>query len=348
MIVLHLLSVGLIFFLSRVECQGFIKTPVQESIKELCAGRSEEEFFRLSTDGDCRDVARCDKAGKSGSIRLASIRCPSGLAFDLDKQICDWKSKVVNCDQLSKPRLVKPNFNTEKPVCPPGELQCGDGECVERELFCDKKADCEDGSDENACGVDEDPNGAELCDTSKCLLPECFCSPDGTIAPGVGDGNLEINNVPQMITLSFNGAVNSENIRLYRKLFHQDRLNPNSCTVKTTFFVSHKFTNYSAVQELHHAGHEMAVFSITSNDDQEYWSQASYDDWLGEMAGARLIIEKFSNITDDAVVGVRAPYLKVGGNEQFSMMTDQYFAYDASIAAPLGSVPIWPYSLHYR
>ena len=45
---------------------------------------------------------------------------------------------------------------------------------------------------------------------------------------------------------------------------------------------------------------------------------------------------------------MRAPYLRVGGNEQFSMMTDQFFAYDSSITAPLGRVPIWPYTLHYR
>ena len=51
---------------------------------------------RLMCDmsGDCRDVVRCDRAGTAGTIRLASIRCPSGLAFDLSKQICDWKAKV--------------------------------------------------------------------------------------------------------------------------------------------------------------------------------------------------------------------------------------------------------------
>merc|ERR1712107_277459 len=49
-----------------------------------------------------------------------------------------------------------------------------------------------------------------------------------------------------------------------------------------------------------------------------------------------------------SVIGIRAPYLRVGGNKQFEMMADQYFVYDASITAPLGRVPIWPYTLYYR
>ena len=66
------------------------------------------------------------------------------------------------------------------------------------------------------------------------------------------------------------------------------------------------------------------------------------------MAGARLIIERFANITDGSVIGMRAPYLRVGGNQQFQMMNDQFFVYDASIAAPLSRVPVWPYTLLYR
>lgn len=36
---------------------------------------------------------RCTRSG------LKQITCPSGLAFDIDKQTCDWKVKVTNCDQ---------------------------------------------------------------------------------------------------------------------------------------------------------------------------------------------------------------------------------------------------------
>ena len=66
-----------------------------------------------------------------------------------------------------------------------------------------------------------------------------------------------------------------------------DMLNPNGCTAKGTFFVSHKYTNYSAVQEFHRKGHEIGVFSITRRQDPKYWTKGTYDDWLAEMAGDR-------------------------------------------------------------
>jgi len=66
------------------------------------------------------------------------------------------------------------------------------------------------------------------------------------------------------------------------------------------------------------------------------------------MAGGRLITEKFANITDSSIVGLRAPYLRVGGNDQFTMMEEQGFLYDSSITAPLQNPPLWPYTLYFR
>lgn len=43
---------------------------------------------------------RCDQAGENGITRLAGVRCPQGLSFDIDRQTCDWKSRVKNCDKL--------------------------------------------------------------------------------------------------------------------------------------------------------------------------------------------------------------------------------------------------------
>ena len=99
------------------------------------------------------------------------------------------------------------------------------------------------------------------CDPSQCVLPACYCSADGTLAPGVTeDGSgLDIKQVPQMIMISFNGAVTGENMDMYAALFKSGRVNPNGCSVKGTFFVSHKYTNYSAVTELHRQGHEVGI-----------------------------------------------------------------------------------------
>ena len=83
-----------------------------------------------------------------------------------------------------------------------------------------------------------------------------------------------------MITLTFRGAVNRENINVYRKIFNSERLNPNGCTARGTFFVSHKYTNYSAVQELHRVGHEFSIFSIINNENPDHWTEGSYDNWL--------------------------------------------------------------------
>ena len=47
---------------------------------------------------------------------------------------------------------MKPLLITDEPLCQDGFLACGDGNCVERGLFCNGEKDCADGSDENSCG----------------------------------------------------------------------------------------------------------------------------------------------------------------------------------------------------
>ena len=83
---------------------------------------------------------------------LQALRCPPGLAFDLEKQTCDWKWAVKNCDMITKDRKVQPLLNTPESLCDENLLACGDGVCMEKGLFCNGIADCADGSDENACG----------------------------------------------------------------------------------------------------------------------------------------------------------------------------------------------------
>lgn len=59
---------------------------------------------------------------------------------------------MKNCKSKSKERKVKPLLITDEPLCQDGFLACGDGNCIERGLFCNGEKDCGDGSDENSCG----------------------------------------------------------------------------------------------------------------------------------------------------------------------------------------------------
>lgn len=50
-----------------------------------------------------------------------------------------------------EPRKIKPLLKTDEPLCDEGKLACGNGDCIDKQLFCNGKPDCKDESDENAC-----------------------------------------------------------------------------------------------------------------------------------------------------------------------------------------------------
>lgn len=75
----------------------------RRAIRNYCSrsrliARASEKIF------DMRNDLRCDKASEIGVTRLATVRCPTGLAFDIERQTCDWKTNVKNCDQLESKR----------------------------------------------------------------------------------------------------------------------------------------------------------------------------------------------------------------------------------------------------
>ncbi|XP_054719464.1 chitin deacetylase 8-like [Uloborus diversus] len=189
-----------------------------------------------------------------------------------------------------------------------------------------------------------DPLAAAECDPAVCVLPDCFCSSDGTRIPG----GLEVSETPQMILLSFDGAVNALNYDHYRKLLKNSRTNPNGCPIKGTFFVSHEYTSHFHVQKFYADGHEIAVHSISNRYPEEWWSTATYEEYAEEMVGQREILHLFANISRDHLLGMRVPFLHPGGNEMSSVAYDYDFAYDSSLSVPKSYMPVWPYTLDYR
>uniref|UniRef100_T1IPI5 Chitin-binding type-2 domain-containing protein n=1 Tax=Strigamia maritima TaxID=126957 RepID=T1IPI5_STRMM len=189
-----------------------------------------------------------------------------------------------------------------------------------------------------------DPYNVKKCDLSACNLPDCFCSVDGTRIPG----GLSREEVPQMIMLMFSGAVNLLNYPQYNAVLGRNRTNPNGCPIGATFFMSHEYTNYHYVSKLHSEGHEIAVNSISRSKPESLWYRGSYENWTLEMVGMREILIRYAEIPKEEILGVRAPYLKTGGNEQFDMLNDYGFLYDSSMAAPPSKIPLWPFSMEYK
>ncbi|XP_061708497.1 mucin-5AC isoform X2 [Cydia pomonella] len=179
---------------------------------------------------------------------------------------------------------------------------------------------------------------AAKCRKDVCLLPDCYCG--GKDIPG----DLEVETVPQIVLLTFDDSVNDLNKVLYQDLFEKGRVNPNGCPISATFYVSHEWTDYSQVQNLYAAGHEMASHTISHS----FGEQFSQKKWNREVGGQREILAAYGGVKLEDVRGMRAPFLSVGGNKMFKMLYDSNFTYDSSLPVYENRPPSWPYTLDYK
>jgi len=97
---------------------------------------------------------------------------------------------------------------------------------------------------------------APPCDAAKCKLPDCRCSSSDI------PGGLDVKQVPQVVLITYDDAINVVNYAQYEQLLF-NRANPNGCPAKATFFISHEYTDYTLVNDLFNRGHEVASHSIT-------------------------------------------------------------------------------------
>ncbi len=186
----------------------------------------------------------------------------------------------------------------------------------------------------------------ETCIRQSCVSPNCACPSRR------GPLELSVQEIPQIVTLTFDDAVNDQNWKIYKRLLSRKRLNPNGCPIQATFFVSHDWTNYEYVKDLYLDGHEIGSHSITHRLPRNWWAEASYNQWADEMNGQRNHISKKAMIPKSVIRGLRVPFLEIGGDTQFEMMRDYGFEYDASfLAGPYNDrdwrTAVWPYTLEY-
>ncbi|KAJ8735351.1 hypothetical protein PYW07_006971 [Mythimna separata] len=179
---------------------------------------------------------------------------------------------------------------------------------------------------------------AAKCRKDVCLLPDCYCG--GKDIPG----DMPVEQVPQIVLLTFDDSVNDLNKGLYADLFEKGRVNPNGCPISATFYVSHEWTDYSQVQNLYSAGHEMASHTISHS----FGEQFSQKKWYREVGGQREILAAYGGVKLEDVRGMRAPFLSVGGNKMFKMLYDANFTYDSSLPVYENRPPSWPYTLDYK
>ncbi|XP_064215278.1 chitin deacetylase 5 isoform X6 [Tribolium castaneum] len=179
---------------------------------------------------------------------------------------------------------------------------------------------------------------AAKCRKDVCLLPDCSCG--GKEIPG----DLPVEQVPQLVLLTFDDSVNDLNKGLYSDLFEKGRTNPNGCPIAATFYVSHEWTDYSQVQNLYSDGHEIASHTVSHS----FGEQFSQKKWTREVAGQREILSAYGGVHLEDVRGMRAPFLSVGGNKMFKMLYDSNFTYDSSMPIYENKPPSWPYTLDYK
>ncbi|XP_015919228.2 myb-like protein U isoform X2 [Parasteatoda tepidariorum] len=178
---------------------------------------------------------------------------------------------------------------------------------------------------------------ADKCNSRHCFLPDCRCASIDIPA------KIPAREVPQIVLITFDDAVNDLNYELYGEIFN-NRKNPNGCPILGTFYVSHEWTDYGMVQTLYSNGHEMASHSITHSHPEKF----SVSHWSKEINGQREILHLYGGVKLEDIRGMRAPFLQVGGNNMFEMLYLNNFTYDSSMPVHENNPPFYPYTLDYN
>ena len=67
--------------------------------------------------------------------------------------------------------------------------------------------------------------------------------------------------------------------------------------------------------------------------------------WEYEISDLRRTVSHFANIPMEDILGMRAPFLQIGGDEMFQMLEDNQFEYDCSMPT---RQKLFPYTFDYH
>ncbi|KAH9486218.1 Chitin deacetylase 7 [Psilocybe cubensis] len=170
------------------------------------------------------------------------------------------------------------------------------------------------------------------CDPTKCKLPDCNCA--STDPPG----GLKPSDVPQFIVFTADDAVQSYTLDSVNQFIGQ-RVNPNGCPIKMTYFTSLSYTNYTLVTDWYVAGNEIADHTMTHVGTPS----------AQEINGNLIALNALAGIPLSDIKGFRAPFLNYSV-DTLKLLAQSAFTYDSSAAA---SIPVtdpntdayWPYTL---
>jgi len=171
----------------------------------------------------------------------------------------------------------------------------------------------------------------------QCVLPNCRCS-----SATVPD-NIPPTEIPQIVTFSFDSAVNVINYPLYQELL-TGRTNPNGADASVTFFVSHEYNDYNLTHQLYRQGHEIGMNSITRTASSDYWRNLNETMWMSEIDDQRFQMAHLANISVDDIKGMRAPLLQIGGDAMYSAIHENLTWECTRPTLNIRTPGLWPYT----
>uniref|UniRef100_A0A8C7W7V4 EGF-like domain-containing protein n=1 Tax=Oncorhynchus mykiss TaxID=8022 RepID=A0A8C7W7V4_ONCMY len=176
------------------KCDGDKDCPdgVDESVKAGCVFNNtcdENEFmcqnrqcipkhFVCDHDKDCSDGSDESLECEYPTCGSNEFRCANGRCLIQSSWECDGE---FDCHDRSDEAPKNPHCNGPEKKCNDTVYACGNGNCVNETLLCDRNDDCGDGTDELNCFIDECLNSklsgcSQLCEDLKIGF-KCRCHP---------------------------------------------------------------------------------------------------------------------------------------------------------------------------